>query len=69
MITVCNSSGLTEAPADVDVEVNAVVAVIHQEALAHSDQRAEVVLLPVCVKHVTRHLHTGNRVSRVRLQT
>lgn len=51
--------GLTEAPADVDVEVDAVVAVVHQEAVAHLDQRAEVVLLPVCVEHVTRHLRGG----------
>lgn len=50
---------LTEAPADVDVEVNAVVTVVHQEAVAHFDQRAEVVLLAVRVQHVTWHLDTA----------
>lgn len=50
---------LTEAPADVDVEVNAVVTVVHQEAVAHFDQWAEVVLLAVRVKHVTWHLDTA----------
>lgn len=49
---------LTEAPADVDVEVNAVVTVVHQETVAYFDQRAEVVLLAVHVEHVTRHLDT-----------
>lgn len=60
-------SGLTEAPADVDVEVDAVIAVVHQEAVAHLDQWAEVMLLPICVEHVTRHLHTARWVSRFRL--
>lgn len=50
---------LTEAPADVDVEVNAVITVVHQEAVAHFDQRAEVVLLAVRVQHVTWHLDTA----------
>lgn len=50
---------LTEAPADVDVEVNAVVTVVHQEAVAHFDQWAEVVLLAVRVEHVTWHLDTA----------
>ncbi len=48
---------LTETSADVDVEVDAVVAVVHQIAIAHFDQRAEVVLLTVRVEHITGHLH------------
>lgn len=52
-------AGLTEVPADVDVKVAVVVAVVHLEAVAHFDQRAEVVLLPVRVEHVTRHLDTA----------
>lgn len=51
-------AGLTEVPADVDVKVAVVVAVVHLEAVAHFDQWAEVVLLPVRVEHVTRHLDT-----------
>lgn len=62
---ISNESELTEAPTNVDVEVDAVVAVVHQDAVACSDQWAEVVLLPVCVEHGTRNLHTGDRVSRV----
>lgn len=52
-------AGLTEVPADVDVKVDVVVAVVHLDAAAHLDQRAEVVLLPVRVEHVTRHLDTA----------
>ncbi len=49
---------LTEASADVDVEVDAVVTVVHQVAIAHFDQRAEVVLHAVRVKHKAGHLDT-----------
>lgn len=49
---------LTETAADVDVEVDAVVAVVHQVAIVHFDQRAEVVLLTVGVERVAGHLHT-----------
>lgn len=38
---------LTEVSADVDVEVYGVVPVFHRVAIAHFDQRAEVMLLPV----------------------
>lgn len=54
---------LTQTPADVDVEVDAVVAVVHQVPVSAFDQRAEVVLLPVRVEHVTWHLETEERAS------
>lgn len=54
---------LTEASADVDVEVDAVVTVVHQITVAHFDQRAEVVLLTVRVKRITGHLDTEERAS------
>lgn len=54
---------LTETPADVDVEVDAVVAVVYQIPVAAFDQRAEVVLLTVRVEHVAGHLKTEEGAS------
>lgn len=51
-----NCKILTQVSADVDVEVDGVVAVVHQVAAAHFDQRVEVVLLAVRVKHVAGNL-------------
>lgn len=47
---------LTEAAADVDVEVDGVVSVVHQVTVSGLDQRVQVVLLPIGVKHVAGHL-------------
>lgn len=54
---------LTEVSADVDVEVDGVVPVVHQVAIADFDQRAEVMLLPVRIKHVAGHLDTEEAVG------
>lgn len=54
---------LTEASADVDVEVDTVVTIVHQIAVAHFDQRVEVVLLAVRVEHVTGHLEREEAAS------
>lgn len=47
---------ITKAAADVDVEVDAVITVIHQIAIVHFDERIQVMLLPVRVKHIAGHL-------------
>lgn len=52
---------LTETAADVDVEVDAVVAIVHQVTVIQLDQGVEVVLLPVGVEHVAGHLQRGRR--------
>ena len=47
---------LTEAAADVDVEVDRVVAVFHQVAGGQVDQRCQVVLPAIAVKHIAWYL-------------
>lgn len=57
------AQALTEVSADVDVEVDGVVPVVHQVATARFDQRAEVMLLPVRIEHVAGHLDTEEGVG------
>lgn len=59
---------LTEVSADVDVEVDGVVAVVHQVAAAHFDQRVEVVLLAVRIEHEAGNLDTDSRTEEAGLQ-
>lgn len=54
---------LTQVSADVDVEVDGVVTVVHQVAAAHFDQRVEVVLLAVRVEHEAGNLDTDGRTN------
>lgn len=54
---------LTESAADVDVEVSAVVNIVHQIAIVQSDQRVQVMLLPIRVKHIARYLQTEEVAS------
>lgn len=60
---------LTEVSADVDVEVDGVVAVVHQVAAAHFDQRVEVVLLAVRIEHEAGNLDTDGRRRQVYRQS
>lgn len=54
---------LTEVSADVDVEVDGVVAIVHQVAAAHFDQRVEVVLLAVRIEHEAGNLDTDGHMD------